>query len=84
MIGATSQSCLEMSWPIQVLLSTAQNGSKGEDSQIITKKWWEGEEGETCVKGLARLAKGYGGTQMSVEAYTIHIRILPLGPQSTR
>lgn len=65
MISATSQSCIEISWPIQVLLSTAQNGSKGEDSQIITKKWWKGE-GETCVKGLARLAKGYGGTDLSV------------------
>ena len=36
--------------------------------RIITKKWqgWEGEEGETRAKGLAKLTKGYGGADLRV------------------
>lgn len=66
-IGATNRPCLETFWPIRqrVLLSTARDGSRGEDSRIITKKWWEGE-GDTRVKGLASLAKGYGGVDLRV------------------
>ena len=39
--------------------------------RIITKKWqgWEGEEGETRVKGLAKLTKGYGGADLRVCFY---------------
>ncbi|KAH9843583.1 AAA-domain-containing protein [Rhodofomes roseus] len=34
--------------------------------RIMTKKWagWEGETGETNVKGLAKLTKGYGGADL--------------------
>ncbi|KAI6160935.1 hypothetical protein EDD17DRAFT_1828444, partial [Pisolithus thermaeus] len=33
---------------------------------IMTRKWqgWEGEKGTECVKGLARMTKGYGGADL--------------------
>lgn len=57
--------CLEMSWPIRQsgLPSIARGGGQGGDSRVIAKKWW-GEEGETCAKGLVRIAKGYGGADL--------------------
>lgn len=41
--------------------------------RIITKKWdrWEGEHGETRVKGLAKLTKGYGGADLRVRFFSI-------------
>lgn len=39
--------------------------------RIITKKWegWEGEAGETRVRGLGKLTKGYGGADLRVCTY---------------